>query len=67
MKWPRTENWKAETMLRELNPNEVLTIARQGQAPLRATAHELMREGRISGTLTIEQVEWAFSPRPLPN
>ena len=66
MKWPRTENWKAETMLKELHPDEVLTITRPGKTPLHLTVHELINEARISGTLTIEQVEWAFSDRPLP-
>ena len=66
MKWPRTENWKAETMLKELHPDEVLAIVRPGQATLHLTVRELIHEARISGTLTIEQVEWAFSDRPLP-
>lgn len=66
MKWPRTENWKSETLLKALHPDEVLTIVRPGQATLHLTVRELISEARISGTLTIEQVEWAFSDRPLP-
>lgn len=65
MKWPRTENWKAETQLKELHPDELLTIMRPGQPALRVTVRELIEEAGISGALTIEQVEWAFSDRPL--
>lgn len=58
---PRTDNWKSETMLMQLDPNEILTIDRPGLPPLRVTPRELMGEGRISGTLFIDQIEWAFT------
>ena len=61
MKWPRTENWKAETMLRELPLDEVLTIERPGRSPLRTTPREIMRKSRVDSTLFIDQVERTFS------
>ena len=57
MKWPRLENWKAETQLKEVAPDEVLFLVRAGQPVLRITPRELQRDRRINGELTVAEVE----------
>ncbi len=55
-------DWKRETTLAELAArNETVTIRSEGRAPLIVPARELMAVGRISGCLTLDQIEWAFS------
>jgi len=57
---------KCQTLLRDLPPDEEIEIPVEGRPPLRATPRVLMRIGRFSGALSLDQLEWAFSARPLP-
>lgn len=53
--------WKSETMLRDLAPDHRLKILIPRRPPVITTPRELMQQGRISGTLCLDQVEFAFS------
>lgn len=53
--------WKSETMLRDLAPDRPLKIVIPQRPPVITTPHELMQQGRMSGTLCLDQVEFAFS------
>lgn len=56
--------WKCDTRLDALPADHVVVIQRDGRTALRTTPAALMREGRLAGFLTLEQVEFAFSDRP---
>ena len=63
----RTTGHQDEITLAELAAgNRTVTIRRDNRAPLIVTARSLMAEGRISGCLTLDQLEWAFSGAGLP-
>ncbi len=52
--------WKCETRLGDLPADQTLKLPRTGAPPLLTTPRELMRQGRISGALSLAEVEWAF-------
>ncbi len=52
---------KNETKLMDLEPDQPLVIEGAGRAPIWTTPRELMRVGRLSGHLYLDQVEQAFS------
>ena len=66
MKWPLPEHWKAETMLKDMPADELLTLEMDGRPAFHTTPRLLMEINRISGTLFIDQIEWAFSNAPMP-
>lgn len=47
--------------LGDLPGDQVIEIERNGRIVVRATAGELIREGRLPHFLTLDQVEFAFS------
>lgn len=61
MKWPLPENWKAETMLKDMPPDEPLTLNLEGQPDFHTTPRLLMEIRGVGGSLFIDQVEWALS------
>ena len=61
MKWPMPENWKSETMLKDLVPDEPLTLRLEGRRDFHTTPRLLMEVRGISGILCIDQIEWALS------
>lgn len=52
---------KTETRLADLRPDQPLTIEREGGPPIFTTPRELMRVGRLSGNMSLDQVERAFT------
>ncbi len=52
--------WKSETPLRSLPPHQPIRLKRARRVILTATPHAMMTEGRISGALCLDQIEWAF-------
>ena len=53
--------WKSETMLRDIPPGQIIQVWRERRMIVAVTAHDLIFEGRMSGTLCLDQVEWAFN------
>jgi hypothetical protein len=56
-------DWKKETTLGELDPDQGIEISFGGaRAPIYTTPRELMSMGRMPWFLTLDQVEFAFTP-----
>jgi len=53
-------DWKAETTLADLPPNEKIESWSPGAPAVWTTPRELMREGRLPQFLTLDQVEFAM-------
>lgn len=57
--------WKRDTRLAELPAYQALVFVRGGREAMRTTAHDLMREGRISGSLCLDMLAWAFDAQSI--
>ncbi len=56
-----TPSRKSETRLMDLDPDRQIVIELEGAAPLFTTPRELMRVGRLPGTLYLDEVERIFA------
>lgn len=52
---------KSETRLMDLDPDRPIVIELGGAAPLFTTPRELMRVGRLSGQLYLDEIEGIFA------
>lgn len=52
---------KSETRLIDLDPDRPIVIELDGTAPIFTTPRELMRVGRISGHLYLDEIERIFA------
>lgn len=52
---------KSETRLMDLDPDRRIIIELDGAAPLFTTPRELMRVGRLSGHLYLDEIERIFA------